>query len=68
MIDIEEEGVRRWSKQEILDSLAYMIRLIEQHYHCSPMIYAYTKFYNENLAPRFNNYHLFLARYNVREP
>jgi lysozyme len=68
MIDIEEEGVRGWSKQEIQDSLARMIRLIEQHYYHSPIIYAYAKFYNENLAPRFNSYHLFLARYNENEP
>lgn len=68
MIDIEEEGVKRWSKQEIQDSLAHMIRLIEQYYHCSPIIYSHAKFYNENLSPRFNNYLLFLARYNVHEP
>ena len=68
MIDIEQEGVNRWSKQEIQDSLAKMISLIEQHYYCKPVIYAYARFYNDNLAPRFNNYHLFLARYNVHEP
>ena len=68
MIDIEQEGVKRWSKQEIQDSLAKMISLIEQHYYCKPVIYAYARFYNDNLAPRFNNYHLFLARYNVHEP
>ncbi len=68
MIDIEEEGVKGWSKIEIQDSLARMIQLIEQHYHCTPIIYTYTKFYNQNLAPRFNGYHLFLARYNVYEP
>jgi lysozyme len=68
MIDIEEEGVKGWSRQEIQDSLARMIQLIEQHYHCTPIIYTYTKFYNENLAPRFNSYQLFLARYNIYEP
>jgi lysozyme len=68
MIDIEEEGVSGWSRQEIQDSLARMIMLMEKHYHRSPIIYAYAKFYNENLAPRFNSYHLFLAHYNIHEP
>lgn len=68
MIDIEQEGVRGWSKKQIQDSLAVLLNLIEKHYFRKPMIYSYAKFYNENLAPRFNNYRLFLSHYDYREP
>lgn len=68
VIDIEEEGLSGWSRQDIQDSLAKMIHLIEQHYHCSPILYSYSKFYNRYLAPRFNSYRLFLAHYNINLP
>lgn len=68
MIDVEEDGLGGWSRQQVQDSLALMIQLIEEHYHCSPIIYSYAHFYNEILSPRFNSYLLFLARYNAHEP
>lgn len=68
VVDIEEEGVRGWTREEIQHNLAQMIRLIEAHYGCSPIIYSYTRFYNEMLAPRFNSYKLFLAHYNAKQP
>ncbi len=68
MVDIEKEGIPGWSRRQMQDSLAVFIRLIETHYYCTPMIYAHARFYNDNLAPRFNRYRLFLAHYNVREP
>ena len=45
-----------------------MAQLIEKHYYNQPIIYSYAHFYNTNLAPRFNQYRLFLARYNMNEP
>ncbi len=68
VIDIEQEGVAGWTREEIQTNLALMIKLIEEHYHCSPIIYSYARFYNEMLAPRFNSYRLFLAHYNMRQP
>ena len=68
MIDVEQEGVRGWSRQQIQDSLELMAQLIEKHYYNQPIIYSYAHFYNTNLAPRFNQYRLFLARYNMNEP
>ena len=68
MVDIEREGIRGWSRRQMQDSLAAFIHLIETHYLCTPMIYAHAKFYNDNLAPRFNHYRLFLARYNMQQP
>lgn len=68
MINIEEEGVQGWNRTQIQDSLALMIRLIRKYYAATPIIYSSARFYNENLAPRFNDYQLFLARYNAKQP
>lgn len=68
MIDIEGEGVCGWTCQQMQDSLDVFIKLIEKHYLCSPIIYSYAKFYNANLASRFNGYRLFLAHYDSRQP
>lgn len=68
MIDIEEEGIRDWSHSEIVQNLSLMIHLMSEHFRCMPLIYSYAKFYNENLAPYFNSYQLFLAHYNEKEP
>lgn len=68
MVDIEAEGVRGWSHEQIGDSLERFVNLLRRHYHVWPVIYSYSKFYNTHLAPRFNDFHLFLAHYNDKEP
>ncbi len=68
MVDVEEDGVTGWTRQQLQDSLAAFIRLVESHYLCKPIIYSYAKFYNAHLAPRFNAYRLFLSHYDVRKP
>jgi lysozyme len=68
MVDIEADGVKGWSSQQIADSLAAFADMVKRHYHVWPVIYSYSAFYNAHLAPRFNNFHLFLARYDAKEP
>jgi len=68
MIDVEEEGVKGWSREQLQDSLALFVKLCENYYGKAPLIYSYSKFYNQYLAPTFNKYHLFIAKYSPSEP
>ena len=66
MIDIEQRG--SWSRRQLIDSLTVFARLLEQHYGSRPMIYSTMDFYNANLAPQFNGYPLYIARYSDVTP
>lgn len=68
MIDVEPEGVKGWTKEEILENLKVFVALAKAHYGKIPLIYSTAKFYNETLAPDFNMFPLFLARYSPKEP
>ena len=68
MVDVEWDGVRGWTRQQLQDSLSRFMKLVEKHYGRAPILYSYTKFYNENLAPEFNRYFLFIARYSSNSP
>ena len=68
MIDVEHEGVRRWSKKQVQDSVALFAKLIERKYSKKPLIYSHVSFYNSHLNPRFNKYFLFLGRYSSVRP
>ena len=37
MIDIEHEGVKRWSKKQVQDSVALFAKLIERKYGKKPL-------------------------------
>ena len=63
VIDVEREAMRHWSQKEVRLNLKKMIQLMTDHYGTSPVIYSQYQYYNECLAPAFNNYHLFLAKY-----
>ena len=39
MIDIEHDGVRRWSKKQVQDSVVLFAKLIERKYGKKPLIY-----------------------------
>lgn len=66
---IDVEDIRGWkNSQQLQDSLAVFVRLVKKHYNCPPIIYTHRNFYNTHLAPRFNDHHLFIAAYSVREP
>ena len=68
MIDIEHDGVRRWSKKQVQDSVALFAKLIERKYGKKPLIYSHVSFYNSHLSPQFNKYFLFLGRYSSVRP
>lgn len=68
MVDVEQEGVKGWSKADLQKNLALFCWYIKKHYGVYPVIYSYSGFYNKMLAPRFNKFNLFLARYNGQEP
>ena len=68
MIDVEREGVKRWSKKQVQDSVALFAKLIKKKYGKKPLIYSHVKFYNSYLSPRFNNYFLFMSRYSSVRP
>lgn len=42
--------------------------IIESHYQVKPIIYTNQKFYNKYMAGHFNDYPLWIARYNSEEP
>ena len=68
MIDVEREGVKRWGKKQLQDSVALFAKLIKKKYGKKPLIYSHVKFYNSYLSPRFNNYFLFMSRYSSVRP
>lgn len=66
MLDVEVRG--DWSRSQLIDSVTKFSDLVEQHYGVKPMIYSTMGFYNKNLAPHFNKYHLYIGRYAKQEP
>lgn len=66
LIDFENKG--SWTRKQIIDSLEAFAGMIREHYHCEPMIYTMTSFYNSYLSPYFNKYPLFIARYSTSAP
>lgn len=66
MIDVESRG--SWSRNEFIDSVAKLANIIEKRYKRKPMIYSMMEFYNDNLAPHFNSYPLYIGRYSTAKP
>lgn len=66
MIDVEERGA--WTRVQLIDSLTRMCAMLERQYGVKPMIYSTMDFYNRNLAPQFNGYHLYIGRYGDTPP
>ncbi|MBQ6080593.1 MAG: glycosyl hydrolase family 25 [Muribaculaceae bacterium] len=66
MLDVEVRG--NWSRSQLIDSVDKFCQLIKGYYGVQPMIYSTMGFYNKNLAPHFNNYHLYIGRYSSTEP
>jgi lysozyme len=66
MVDVEKRG--DWTRQQLIDSLSLFIDMLKAHYGVQPMIYSTMTFYNHNLSPYFNGYHLYIGRYSNLEP
>lgn len=65
LVDVETDGTKKWEKEEIRENLTKFIELIKERTGHAPMIYTNEKYYEDNLAPLFNNYHLFIANYST---
>ena len=61
MLDIEDCNGR--STKAMQDSVAVFVELVKRDFKVSPLIYTCESFYNDNCAPKYNNYHLYLAKY-----
>ena len=68
MVDVEETGNRQVSRQRLQRNLREFMELMKKHYGKYPLLYSQYRFYNEKLAPEFNRYFIFIARYGKREP
>jgi lysozyme len=53
---------------QLIANLQIWLYLIEIQYNIKPIIYTNINFYNRYLAGHFDNYPLWIARYNDREP
>ena len=67
-IDVEREGMKHWTPKQVRNNLQQMCRLMKNYYGKSPIIYSQYVYYNERLAPYFNHYLLFLAKYSKGKP
>ena len=66
VLDVEVlDGV---SKVHLLTGILNWLYLIEIHYGVRPILYTNLKFYNKYLAGHFDEYPIWIARYNTREP
>lgn len=68
MVDVEEAGNSLVSRKQLQDNLKEFMELIKDEYGKYPLLYSQYRFYNEKLAPEFNKYFIFIARYSSKEP
>ncbi len=54
--------------QDVIFRAKLWLTQIETHYGVKPMIYTYLKFYNKYLAGQFEDYPIWIARYNEKSP
>lgn len=66
MIDVEQCG--RYTRSQLIDSVAKLATMLEKRYKRKPIIYSTMKFYNTYLAPQFNSYPLYIGRYSSARP
>lgn len=68
MVDVEHAGNRRAKREQLQQNLAEFMEMVKAEYGQYPIIYSQYKFYNDMLAPEFNHYLIFIARYSDKEP
>ncbi|MBO4849723.1 MAG: glycoside hydrolase family 25 protein [Prevotella sp.] len=68
MVDVEESGVRGLSRSDLQQRLDEFMQLVKQEYGKYPLLYSQYGFYNKMLAPEFNKYFIFIARYGKSTP
>ncbi len=68
MVDVEESGVSTWGRAELQRNLATFMNLVKEKFGMAPLLYSQYQFYNDFLAPEFNKYYIFIARYGKQKP
>lgn len=66
IIDIEHRG--NVSEGRFIADLKALIRMVEHHYGCKPLLYSYQNFYNRYLIGHFDGYHFMIAKYQDEQP
>jgi len=66
VIDVEDRG--KLAPAQLVENVKQMGEMIELRYGVKPIIYTGQNFYNRFLAGQFDDYPLWLARYDVDEP
>lgn len=56
------------SKRRLVDAVRTWMIIVESRYDIKPILYTNIKFYNRYLAGHFDDYPVWIARYNTREP
>lgn len=64
VVDIEHDDFEQWTDSQLQDSLLLFVKLLEDRYGCSPIVYSYHDFYQHRLSPHFRPRLLWIARYN----
>ena len=68
MVDVEEAGNRLVDRARLQNNLQAFMDLVKEEYGKYPLLYSQYHFYNERLAPEFNRYYIFIARYGKQAP
>lgn len=66
VIDVENRG--KLSAKQLVTRVTRLAEMMEIHYGVKPILYTGQNFYNRFLAGQFDDYPLWLARYDVDEP
>ena len=68
MVDVEQAGNRMAKREQLQQNLAEFMEMVKAEYGQYPLLYSQYKFYNDMLAPEFNRYLIFIARYSHSQP
>lgn len=66
VLDVEVKG--DISRRALVDAIRTWMIIVETRFDIKPILYTNIKFYNRYLAGHFNDYPVWIARYNTREP
>ena len=65
---VDCENIGGWTHQQLRDSLALFIKMIEDHFGVKPMIYTSEGFFNRYLGSAFKDNPIWIAKFNNKEP
>ena len=68
MVDVEKTGNNGATREKLQKTLNEFMQLVKKEYGKYPLLYSQYHFYNRLLAPEFNKYYIFIARYSNQEP